>query len=305
MLTVSDPIKKLLVRNKFLMEIGLAPHLTRDSEADSVIAVILLDYCVESLLKTVMTAAGVSPAKGGDPKFPDLWTLIEDKVVKDARFGISLAQLPFRVELANLHRQRNATQHESKTPHRTDVEKDVVIVREFASQVYREIFGMDYAALSLIDLVRNELIRKLLTEARSLHDAGDFFGSVSKSAEALTRMLRIADASGPKADVRLYDVTRGIKDRPTSDALEKIVKAMEKSQERTDRLMHIVMGLDYKGYARYRHYAPSVLILLSGEADTTFVNIDEIPLEESKYILDYVLANVLRMEEYGLEWKSL
>ena len=60
MLQVSDPIKKQLIRSKFLLEFGLKPHLSRRSDADNVIAVILLDYCVESLLKTILSAAPAS-----------------------------------------------------------------------------------------------------------------------------------------------------------------------------------------------------------------------------------------------------
>ena len=50
MITATDSIKKQLVRIKFLLEVSLVPHLERSSDADSITAIILLDYCVESLL---------------------------------------------------------------------------------------------------------------------------------------------------------------------------------------------------------------------------------------------------------------
>jgi len=156
MISTSDPIKRLLIRIKFLLEITLKPHLERDSDADSITAIILLDYCVESILKTVITAANINLTAKGDPKFQDLWDDIDKKVVADKHFGTAIERLPFRMELKNLHKQRNQTQHDSRTPSRIDVERDSLNVKEFARQIYQGIYGLDYQSLTLVDLVRNQ-----------------------------------------------------------------------------------------------------------------------------------------------------
>ena len=304
MLPISNPIKKHLIRIKYLLEVGLTPHLSRNSEADNVVAVIILDYCVESLLKTVMTAAAVSSPKSGDIRFPELWTLINDKVIKEKRFGIVITELPFRNDLKNLHGQRNGTQHEGVTPHATDVEKYVVLVREFVQQIYRDVFGQDYDSLTLIDLVQNENLRELLTEAEALLKAGESLQSAMRSAEAMMRLMMMSSSYTPlQHPENLVGITNELPGQ-AHRAVSKIVKAIEQLREGLTRQMQIVMGLGFKDYARYQHFAPIVNITLDGKAHFSFFKKDLTP-EDSKWLLDYVLGNVLRMEEAGLEWHTL
>ena len=304
-LSATDPIKKLLVRIKFLLEVSLPPHLARSSEADNILALILLDYCVESLLKTIMTAAAVNLTEKGKLTFNDLWKNINDKVLKDKQYGTQVDQLPFRIELENLHLQRNQTQHDSRTPSHSDVERDAVNVREFARQVYLGVYALDYQSLTLIDLVRNKLLKRLLSESEALLNAGEWEKSAIKSGETMARLLRMSSSYSPLGRTQnFYSIAHGISDGATHSAIEKLVKSIEGIEEGMTLQMQIVMGLDFKGYARYKHFAPIVHIMMDGSANASFVNHDLNPVE-AKWLLDYVLGNVLRMEEAGLEWHEL
>lgn len=305
MLNATAPVKKQLIRIKFLLEVSLTPHLERSSEADSITAIILLDYCVESLLKTMMTAAGVNLTDKGELKFKDLWKNINDKVLKDKQFSTTIDQLPFRHELENLHHQRNQTQHDSRVPSHSDVERDAVNVREFARQTYQGVYALDYQSLTLIDLIRNKFLKELLTEAESLLGSGEWQKSAIRSAEVMARLLKVSSAYSPLGRIQnFYSITHGIPDGPIHKAIEKLVLSIEGIQDGMTRQMQIVMGLDFKGYARYKHFAPIVHIMANGSADSTFVNQDLNPAE-AKWLLGYVLGNVLRMEEAGLEWHEI
>jgi RecG-like helicase len=157
----------------------------------------------------------------------------------------------------------------------------------------------------LIDLVRNRFLKELLSEAESLLSAGEWQQSTIKSAEAMTRLMRMSSSYSPLGRVQnFYSITHGIHDGPTHQAIEKLVKSIEDIQEGITRQMQIVMGLDFKGYARYKHFAPIVHIMANNSTDTTFTNHD-LNAAEAKWILEYVLGNVLRMEEAGLEWHEL
>ncbi len=265
----------------------------------------MLDYCVESILKTIVTAANINPTVKGEPKFKDLWEHIDGKILTDTRHGLAIDQLPFRVELKNLHQQRNQTQHDSRIPNHADVERDALNVKEFARQVYQGVYNLDYQSLTLVDLVRNNFLKELLSEAESLLNSGEWEKSTIRSAEAMARLMKISSAYSPLGRTQnFYSITHGIRDGETHQAIEKLAKGIEELREGMTRQMQIVMGLDFKGYARYRHFAPIVHIMADGSANSTFVNRDLNPTE-AKWILEYVLGNVLRMEEAGLEWHEL
>lgn len=121
----------------------------------------------------------------------------------------------------------------------------------------------------------------------------------------MTRLMKISSDYSPlERTQNFYSITHGIRDDATHQAIEKLAKSINEIYGGMTRQMQIVMGLDFKGYARYRHFAPIVHIMANGSADVTFTNRDLNP-DESKWIFGYVLGNVLRMEEAGLEWHEL
>ena len=144
----------------------------------------------------------------------------------------------------------------------------------------------------------------LLSEAESLLGMDKWTESAVKSATAMKLLMKISSEYSPLGRVqRLYSITNGLHGH-VHVAIEKLAKSIERIHEGMTLQMQIVMGLDFKGYARFKHLAPTVNFVLDGSIKVGVVSKD-LNTKESKWLLDYVLGNVLRMEEAGLEWHEL
>lgn len=127
-------------------------------------AVNLLQDAVESFL--VAVADHVKADIDQHTKFDKYFVAI------DAR--IDPNKLPFKNKLLRLNGIRVQSKHHGIQPARDECERVAVSVREFFDEVSASIFGVEFATVSAIDLLREGEAKELLLEAQGARDSKDY-----------------------------------------------------------------------------------------------------------------------------------
>lgn len=127
-------------------------------------AVNLLQDSVEAFLLAL--AHHVNAAIDQNTKFDKLFDLINAK--------ISSKELSFRNKLISVNRIRINSKHYGIQPNRDEVERLFVSVREFFEETSTNCFGVFFNTVSLIDLLHDGEVKKLLIEAKSQLEDGNF-----------------------------------------------------------------------------------------------------------------------------------
>lgn len=120
-------------------------------------AVILLDYVVESVLKTLAHALKLRLQK--KPDFHTVFRSVDEELKKHGLPGLTLAS-----EIESLRDFRNLTQHSGEIPSAESLARHAPVVTAFFESACTEYFGMKAEALSLSDIVQDDETRAYLKE---------------------------------------------------------------------------------------------------------------------------------------------
>jgi len=304
MIPISRPIKDHLIRLKYLLEIQIDQFIGKNDEAEDILAIIMLDYCAEALLKTVLSASGGSMKP--DAMFHETWDYVNDKIIKDPKFGIGISELPYKTDILNQRKVRNATQHANLIPSHSQAISSAAITRDFYVRVLADLAGEAYDALSLINLIKDKNAKALLEKAEDWHQKENWTESICCNAEALDHIVTIARwfySSSLTSDINLTfmhsDISQ-VQDHATKKVFENIQKVLERIYETIGAQVHDLLGSDKKAYLRYRKITPYIQRTINGKVHFN-IRASGYSKEESEFMHDYVLANILRLEGYGIE----
>jgi hypothetical protein len=145
-------------------------------------AVVLIDFAIEAAMKLAVEVLGNNRVARDFPS-----------VLNQLDVGLEAAALPplaARSMILEVHDLRNASQHRARYPNDTEMAECVIYSRDSLREVVRTVWGEDFDRISLSQLVRNEYSRRLLHEAETAVEAGDWVGAVSKAAYAVEDALQ-------------------------------------------------------------------------------------------------------------------
>lgn len=128
------------------------------------IGVNLLQDAAEAFLLAVSEHVNAGIQSGTN--FDRYFDLINAKIVPK--------ELPFRTRLVALNKLRVNSKHYGLAPAKSETEGLLVTVREFFDEVTKSVLGLNFATISLIDLIRDGEAKDLLREAEAVFQAEDF-----------------------------------------------------------------------------------------------------------------------------------
>lgn len=128
------------------------------------IGVNLLQDAVEAFLLAVSESVNAGIQSGTN--FDRYFDLINAK--------IGPKELPFRARLVALNKLRVNSKHYRLAPAKSEAEGLLVTVREFLDEVTNSVLGLNFATISLIDLIRDGEPKNLLREAEAAFHGEDF-----------------------------------------------------------------------------------------------------------------------------------
>ena len=166
-------INKLLIARRLL---GLAKeHLLSSSELALGIGVNLLQDAVEMFLLAI--SEHVNAEVETNTKFDKYFELINTR--------ISPKEIPFRLPLIALNKQRVSSKHYGIIPARSEVEKMPVIVQEMFEEVTKSVLSASFGSVTLIDLLREDEAKTVLKGAETALTALDFEGCLIACRKAI------------------------------------------------------------------------------------------------------------------------
>ncbi|MFI0606705.1 MAG: hypothetical protein ACH37Z_02300 [Anaerolineae bacterium] len=138
----------------------------RGNPVAGMIAIVGFDLAAESLLKALLASA--SPGHSYDITFPDLLKKCDVLLTQQGLPALSVGP-----RLYHLHKVRNGVQHDARVPHVQEVDDARLYVHGFCQSFVRDVWGADFESMSLIELVRDNLTRRVLHRAQEDIAAGN------------------------------------------------------------------------------------------------------------------------------------
>lgn len=173
-------------------------------------------------------------------------------------------ELPKKDQMKRLNDARVALKHNGTFPSAHQIEQARETVIDFFTSVTPKIFGIDLDSVDMVDLLTQDEVRKLLREAQTHADIGDYVQAMAGLSLAFRALLstyqrgegstrwsafNFGERLGPFDEPRV-GIGRGRLDR-----LKKLGDFMEITQE---TLMAISLGIDYPSMARFHILTPEV-----------------------------------------------
>lgn len=187
--TNPQTLKRLLYIKKIFLS---AEESNKDNtEIGRVFSLLLADNAIEMLLKTVATDTGVTIDgkelnQRNDFYFKDLWNLIKNNKLQPFN-------LPFKIEMFNLHEERNLVQHQGSVPSEQNMDRHLGYGRRFLEQAILQVYNKNFDEIYLSDLIQNKEFKNRLKEIEKKIEQKCFNDVPRKASELFSLMLATSD----------------------------------------------------------------------------------------------------------------
>jgi hypothetical protein len=279
--------------------------LSRDTvDVSRILAILQLDFCVETLLKIVASALGPATQFPGNPsgyfyKVAELqskrynqksdFSRLFDEVVaiyRDPSKGISKDIPPLRTEMQYLHELRNDVQHQGTTPSPEDVLNKRALAESFLSSVIADVFDRKLEEIFLSDMVPHDQMRTLIREAELNLGLGKYKESCVASAKTFQILTLLEGA--------LEYERAGYLSRPIQFEISELEKIDRRIERLEDQMLTLSVGADYRRFLKFKERMPSI----SASADWS-LNVHEREnwnptKEDAVEALDFVFSTVMK-----------
>lgn len=180
--------------------------------------------------------------------------------------------LPKREQMKRMNDARVALKHNGTFPSAHQIEQAREALDGFFTTVTPQVFGVDFDAIDMVDLLTQPDVARFLREAQTHADAGDYsmaMAGVSLALDALFDHYSSrngpakwrAFAFGPR--INFFDLPKlDGREAPRDGRLAKLSEIAESTQE---ALRAMSLGIDYPSLARFRIIAPAVTGYANGE----------------------------------------
>jgi hypothetical protein len=214
---------------------------------------------VENYVGLVAQHLSIELTRGTE--FLAYWALIKPKF-----------ELPKKEPMRRLNDARVALKHNGTFPSEHQIEQARETLADFFTSVTPQVFGVDFDAIDMVDLLTQPEVARLLREAQTHADAGDYSMAMAGVSVALDALFNYySDRRGPaRWRAFAFGPTLTLMDSPRVDGRGaprdgRLAKLSEIAESTQEALRAIGLGIDYPSLARFRIIAPAVTLYASGE----------------------------------------
>jgi hypothetical protein len=297
-----DPIthkKLLLVKQLYHRAIAQVSSLL--NPVDRILAVVGLDLCIETQLKTIVSSLDSSkvPADG----FQGLIQQADSVLEKEG-----LTRLPDMATIQFVHSTRNDAQHKAKYPNEADVNDARTYTRDFLRKTSSSVWNLDFDTLSLASTVQDDDARNRLLQAEEALRQDQPADAALAAAAALTGTVSRVESA---VVGHLPSVAQGIlvtsAFNVSSDSDSR--QALAAIQRMQDTLLYVALRMDFTQFMRFRSLVGEVYFTANGQVHSSSMKQD-IDLREAEWVVAYCIDSVLKVEEtvgsidapFGRKW---
>jgi hypothetical protein len=256
---------------------------------------------VELFLQLASEHLNVGSSK---PDFMDYWEILAKKLGGDLQQTESMRRL---------NKSRVALKHHGTFPSSLDVEAFRGSTISFFEENTPTVFGVRITAVSLIEYVTPDASRARLKEAEKKAACGQILEALKDVAISFHEM--IGDYESRKRD-RFYrspfyfgrdfgftssffmglSSSSATTEGRLGDFVDRVKESMEAMQE---AIKILALGLDYRKYARFRQFAPTIYQTSGGYAFGGRLAGNDAPApEDVRFCIDFVIEAALALAEF-------
>lgn len=215
------------------------------------------------------------------------------------------AGLTQRESMRRLNSARVALKHHGTMPSKLDIEAFRASVTNFFAENTPQIFGVDFAAVSMVELVKCNETRESLKKAQNSQEQGNLEDALDKVAIAFSQLIddyenRSRSRFGTSAFFFGRDFTFVQTPYTDTDFFYRVKDSIEDMQ---DALKIMSLGIDYRKYSKFRQLTPSIHKIANGNWHITRLPATMAPpatLENFQFCHDFVIESAVHLQEFEL-----
>lgn len=233
---------------------------------------------------------------------------------------------PYKDRFGQLNYMRVGFKHKAITPNLSDLREVAAVLLPFFNEVCRDVLGVDFAKLSMAELVDDPAVRERLAKAEGLIDCRKYEDALTEIAVALHLALRrkypdspwgprlsdllSPDASSrrpPKIEFSRHNFVEGASGliRCFEEAIEKALEGLHvRVYNQAQLLEMIIWKIDLQKYSKFAEFAPQVYEAGDGNFRVT-AGIDirrPLTRRDARFCLQFVVDSVLAIEQQKKEF---
>lgn len=251
-----EDIHRRLVSAKYILERASGIQVER-TEMSMSISVLLMHDAVELLMLAVLDH--VNAPSTPKREFKDFWSLVKQTTGKDA---------PDRIPMDRLNAIRVGMKHKGVMPNPNEARDLLGRVRGFFDNVLTLFCGESYDNISLLDIVPDVEVRKVLKEARGKFFGGDKDHAMVDLQVAFHKLRNPEDMVIPGLMApRMPSLPSELRQARWDNYLQSIHSFMDASARITNAL---ILGIDPLRYADFLNVGPALQWTMAGSYTAVF-----------------------------------
>jgi hypothetical protein len=227
--------------------------------------------------------------------------------------------LQHKASINKINLRRNSIKHNGQIPANIEIQESQTITYLFLEEHTRKIFNIEFEAISLVDLISYDAVRKSLQIAQTFIDKKNRKGAVINIAIAFFQLLSIDKSVKINSKRFLHDhnyqishlllprlapVIAKISNRQGEIEAEKFDKSLKRTLDKfnenfkrlEDTLKILFLGIDYRKWTEFRMITPWVNF--DGQEYQVYGVEEELLTDSSiKFLQDFVLESALKMQQ--------
>jgi hypothetical protein len=290
--------RKKLVLVKQLYQRAVIESKSLLSKINRIISVIEFDLAIETTLKAIVSSLDTTKTPESDVN-----KLLDQANVLLKSSGLGF--IPDEAHIKHVRRIRNNAQHQAIYPNESEVNDCRTYTRDFIDNVVKQVWDVNFESISLVDLIEDIKIKKLLLDAFERFEQGDYSNTIDLASEGMTRTLEYAEHAVVgrfPSFVRGIVVTEGfsqgrdnqlIRDPRHAHDEEELLKSIKKMRE---TLLYLALEMNFSELVEYRKIVGHTWFTLD-EKHHRQGGKDSINQDDAEYILSYSTNTIIRIEE--------
>ncbi len=237
-----------------------------------------------------------------DVKFMEYFTRINKKLEDQ--------ELTQRTSMDKLNRTRVSLKHKGLYPNPDDIEYFRVNAQNFFEENCPTIFGIEFTKITLLNLIQDEEVKKILEKAQNDFDKEYYKESLEKIAIAFRILLENYEESkkvygkspfdiGDDLDFKMHFSRNRYIDNNSTNGLLKTIQQIQ------EVLKIIIFNLDYRKYLKFRLLTPERVVYAK---DVRFSaiwfskkDISDFKKEDVEYCITFVIESALKLQDFDFE----
>lgn len=208
--------------------------------------------------------------------------------------------------MRRLNSARVALKHHGTMPSKLDIEAFRASVTSFFAENTPQVFGVDFEAISMVELVQCDEARESIKKATNLQEEGNLKEAFDNIAIAFSQLIydyENRNRSRFGVSPYFFGESFNFMDIPHTDTgfHDRVTRSIE---DLRNALKIVSLGIDYRKYYKFSQLTPTIHKIMNGRWHITRFAPSTSPLmssENFKFCYDFVIESAIHLQEFDFE----